>query len=88
METESGLLWHFFLVGCLPFFLVGFGVFGFLRVIFQKFNLDNEDSVGKEFEPRSSFYSLTDEALAEIEKNRGAIAYSGGENAQNRLSNN
>jgi hypothetical protein len=34
METETGLIWHFFIVGCLPFFLVGFGVFGFLRALF------------------------------------------------------
>jgi hypothetical protein len=35
--------------------MVGFVVFGLLRTLFNKMKLDNENAIGKEFEPQSSF---------------------------------
>ena len=64
-DSTSGLILSFFLTMCLFSVLMGVFIFGFLRVFFHLVKLDNTDAVGKEFEPRSSFMNLTEEAQAD-----------------------
>ena len=39
----------------LPYFLAGFVVFGLLRYVYHKMNLDNPDAVRKEFQTREQY---------------------------------
>ena len=48
-----------FLAFILPFFLLGFGIFGLLRQLFFKLRLDNEKSIGREFMPKEMIIGNT-----------------------------
>ena len=66
LTTTFSFITHFFLCCCMLPFLTGFTVFAFLRLLFHMCKLDNEEALGKEFEPRTAFQTLTREATTLI----------------------
>ena len=57
------------LVQFVPYFFMGFAIFGFLRYIFSKMGLDNSNALGKEFYSRQKYLVQQDQPALELAHN-------------------